>query len=168
MKKLIFCPDLKLRNIAEPIKDEFGSDWLKQLVQDMKEVMEDSKGAGLAAVQIGVNKSVIIYKDRMNSTLALCNAEIIGCFGSVKSYGEGCLSAPGFNTDVKRFKGIKVKGQTIDGDTVTIKERGFLSIVLQHEIDHLKGILILDRSKDRKAVADYTVKLFKEEINLED
>lgn len=168
MKKLIFCPDLKLRNIAEPIKDEFGSDWLRQLVQDMKEVMEDRKGAGLAAVQIGVNKSVIIYKDRRNTTHAICNAEVIGCFGSVKSYGEGCLSVPGFNTDVKRFKGVKVKGQTIDGRTATIKERGFLSIVLQHEIDHLKGILILDRSKDRKAVADYTVKLFKEEINLED
>ena len=167
MRKLIFCPDSKLRDIAESIKDEFGSDWLKQLVQDMKEVMEDSKGAGLAAVQIGVNKSVIIYKDRRNSTHALCNAEVIGCFGSVKSYGESCLSVPGFKADVKRFKAVKIKGQTIDGHTVTVKERGFLSTVLQHEIDHLKGILILDRCSDKRSVADYIEVLFKEEINEE-
>ncbi len=140
-RKLLIHPDPRLKQVAEPIIDEFGSVWLMDLVDDMEKV----KGAGLAAIQIGVNKSIIIYKDRAGTVHALCNAKIISCFGSVKSYGESCLSVPEFKADVKRFKGVKVKAQTLSGKTVTIKERGFTAIVLQHEIDHLNGIVIIDR-----------------------
>lgn len=145
-RELIFYPDERLKQIAEPIYNEFGSGWLEELVQDMTHVIETNavKGVGLAAVQVGVNKSVIIYKDRSETVHTLCNARIVRRFGKVKSYGEGCLSVPGYKADVRRAKGIKIKAQLTDGTHVTLKERGFQAIILQHEIDHLNGLEFID------------------------
>ncbi len=153
-RKILIYPNQKLDCIAEPIVDEFGSDWLKELVQDMEHTIEDN-GVGLAATQIGVNKAVIICKDRTRTVLALCNPEITGSFGEITSHDESCLSVPGMKASVKRFKGIKVKAQTIDGHTVIIKERGFQSIILQHEIDHLRGITLANRASDKEKVMYY-------------
>ncbi len=157
-RELIFYPDLRLKKIAEPIYHEFGTDWLDELVQDMVHVIETNevKGVGLAAIQIGVNKSVIIYKSRTGIVHALCNARIASRFGRIKSYSEGCLSVSGFKADIKRAKGVKVKAQTMDGTHVVIKERGLQSIILQHEIDHLNGLEFIDHiPSSNKAKQEY-------------
>lgn len=145
-RELIFYPDLRLKKIAEPIHHEFNSDWLKELVYDMIHIARTNevKGVGLAAIQIGVNKSVIVCEDRAGEMHALCNARIVKRFGKIISRGEGCLSVPGYTADIKRAKGVKVKAQFTDGTHVTIKERGFQAIILQHEIDHLNGLEFID------------------------
>lgn len=161
-RELIFYPDERLKQIAEPIYNEFGSSWLEELVQDMKHTIETNaiKGVGLAAVQIGVNKSVIIYKDRSETVHTLCNARIVRRFGKVKSYDEGCLSVPGYKADIRRAKGIKVKAQLTDGTHVTLKERGFQAIILQHEIDHLNGLEFIDHvPNNNRAKQEYTKSL---------
>ena len=146
-RKLLTYPNPKLRQVAKQLTTEFGSDQLKELVQDMESIMRANNGIGLAAIQIGVNKSVIIYKDTTGTVHSLCNARIATSFGNVTSYDEGCLSAPGFKADIKRLKGIKVKAQTVDGKPITVKTRGLEAITLQHEIDHLNGIDFADRAK---------------------
>lgn len=144
-RKLLFYPNSELKRKAEPIvAGEFSSAWIVQLVLDMKHIMQVEKGVGLAAVQIGANKSIVIYKDQTGIIHVLCNAKIAKSFGKVISKGEGCLSVPGFNADIERAKGVKVKAQTIDGKPMTVKERGFQAIILQHEIDHLNGTEFID------------------------
>jgi peptide deformylase len=145
--KLVLYPDPRLKQVAEPITDdEFGSDWLKDLVEEMKDVMMN--GVGLAAIQIGVNKSVILFSDRAGYVYALFNPEIVSRFGKVTSYEEGCLSVPGFKADVRRSKGIKIKARNIAGEPITLKERGYTAIILQHEIDHTNGKVFIDPVSD--------------------
>jgi len=136
------------------------------LVKDMEHIINTGsvEGVGLAAIQIGVNKSVIIYKDRAGSVRALCNPKIVTHFGTVTSYDESCLSIPGFRANVERFKGIKVKAQMIDGNSVTIKERGFQSIILQHEIEHLCGTLFTDHVSNKEKLANYTAESFEKKV----
>lgn len=164
-RKLLIYPAPALRWIADPVTDEFGSDWLKKLVQDMEHIINTNeiKGVGLAATQIGVNKAVIIYRDRAGTVHALCNPKIIARFGIIRSYDESCLSLPEFKVNIKRSKGVKVKAQTVDGKGIIIKERGFQAIILQHEIDHLHGMILTDRDPDRNKVAHYIIELFKKE-----
>lgn len=146
-RELLFYPDPLLRQTAEPV-DEFGSEWLKGLVYDMVQTVIEREGVGLAAAQIGVNMAVIVFKDRLEEIRVLCNPKIIGRFGRVTSYGEGCLSVIGFRGDIKRSKEIKVAGQTVDGESITLRRRGKQAIILQHEIDHLAGIEFIDRIPD--------------------
>lgn len=156
-RELVLYPDPRLKMIADPVVDEFNSAWLVQLVRDMENMIETNeiKGVGLAAIQISVNKSVIIYKDRSGVVHALCNPKIISRFGKITSYDEGCLSVPGFKADVKRSKGVKVKAQTIEGKDITVKERGYVGIILQHEIDHTNGREFIDRVANSKEKHKY-------------
>jgi len=144
---LIEYPNPILEQIAEPlVVDEFNSEWLADLVKKMEETIRQFDANGLAAPQIGVSKAVIICRDRHGLLRTLCNPEIIARSGKVKSYGEGCLSSPGFRTDLRRSKIIKVKAQTVEGAEVIFKEQGFPAIILQHEIDHVNGILLISRA----------------------
>lgn len=144
---LVEHPNPILGEVAEPITDEFGSDWLKELIDRMEEVTYHFGANGLAAVQIGVNKAVIIYKDKSGTLNTLCNPKIIARSGKVKSYGEGCLCVPGQRFDIRRSKEVKVKAHTIDGEEILVKEKGFPAIILQHEIDHLNGITVKERGE---------------------
>jgi len=144
---LVEYPNPILNETAEPITDEFGSDWLRELIAKMERIVHQFNANGLAATQIGINKAVIIYKDESGIIRALCNPKIIARSGKVKSYGEGCLCLPGRRFDIRRSKEIKVKAQTSEDEKITFKERGFTAIVLQHEIDHVNGITIIDKHK---------------------
>ncbi len=162
-KELLTYPDPALAQPAEPVEPgEFGSDWLRDLVVDMEETMA-GRGIGLAATQIGVNKAVIIYTNKAGVIHPLCNPKIVARAGRSMSYGEKCLSVPGFHADIKRSKQIVVRAQTLDGVEITIRERGILAILLQHEIDHLNGMTSIDRVLDRdKEKQEYLISLKKE------
>lgn len=143
--EIVEHPNPILSETAEPITDEFGTDQLYELVKRMERAVYQNEANGLAAVQIGVNKAVVIYKDKLGAIRTLCNPEIIARSGKVKSYGEGCLCAPGKRIDIRRSKEVKVKAKTFEGKDIIVKEKGFPAIILQHEIDHLNGICIINK-----------------------
>jgi len=121
---------------------------VKKLIHDMMETMYGSNGVGLAANQVGVLRRVIVVDasphDPEQSFFALINPVIVSEEGEIE-YEEGCLSVPECLEKVIRRKKVQVRGISPDGKEVEISEEGIAAIVLQHEIDHLNGILILDR-----------------------
>ncbi len=139
-------PEKILRKKTSPVR-EFNSD-IQKLIDDMIETMYTASGVGLAANQVGVSKQVMTIDvgsdERPASLVILINPEIISSDGEVETE-EGCLSLPGYTTFLKRAERIKVKGLDRNGEPVEIEGNGFLSRALQHEIDHLNGVLLIDR-----------------------
>ena len=121
---------------------------IRELVRDMFETMYAANGIGLAAPQIGVGKRVIVVDispvDETAAPLALVNPEIVGRQGQAEGV-EGCLSVPGVEGMVCRYESVVVRGWNEHGDPVSIEANGLLSRALQHEIDHLDGVLFVDR-----------------------
>ena len=145
LRKIQIFPDPALRKIAEPV-DRIDES-LKTLIGDMIETMHAAPGVGLAAPQVGVSQRVIVADpsagENPDLALELMNPEIISCKGSVQ-HEEGCLSLPEVEVKVQRAEQIVVKAQRLDGRMQTIEAEGYLSYILQHEIDHLNGVLIID------------------------
>lgn len=121
---------------------------LQRLIDDMIETMYASAGIGLAAPQVGVSKRIIVIDigstDEQSNLLVLINPEIVVAEDLVESE-EGCLSVPQYIAHIKRAERVVVKGLDREGNTVEIKADGLLARALQHEIDHLDGVLIIDR-----------------------
>lgn len=138
---VLIYPDPVLRQATRRIT--VFDEKLKNLLENMFETMDAYKGVGLAAPQIGVLEKIIVvsYEER---SLALINPEIIFHEGETIDE-EGCLSLPEVTMQLKRFDIIKVKAQDFEGNPVLLDEHGFFSRILQHEIDHLNGILIIDK-----------------------
>lgn len=132
-------------------------DGIKKLADDMFETMIDAPGVGLAAPQIGKSVRLITvhlpagydHDEDPEVSLKLVNPEIIKSSGTQVG-PEGCLSIPGWAGDVERFETVTVKAIDVDNRPVRIKAKGHLAVVLQHEIDHLDGILFPDRIEDKK------------------
>lgn len=139
-------PDEVLREKTEPVK-EFD-DGLQKLIDDMIETMYMAPGLGLAANQIGVLKQVMLIdistEEEESSLMVLVNPEIVLQEGELESE-EGCLSIPDYTTIVKRAEKVKVKCLDRHGEPFEIEGEGLLAKALQHEIDHLNGILFVDR-----------------------
>lgn len=119
------------------------------LVDDMIETMYAAPGIGLAAPQVGVSKRIIVIdvsvkEGEKTPLIVLINPEIVSTEGEIESE-EGCLSLPGYITTVKRAERVIVKGLNKDGREISIEGEGLLSRALQHEIDHLDGLLLIDR-----------------------
>lgn len=117
---------------------------LRQLVKSMAETMYDENGVGLAAPQVGVDKRVIVF-DVDEKLAALCNPVITEFSEETIVDDEGCLSVPGITVPVERSARVVCTGHTLDGKEITLEAEEFLARVLQHEIDHLNGVIILDR-----------------------
>jgi peptide deformylase len=117
---------------------------IQRLMDDLAETMLKAPGAGLAAPQIGVGLRVAVIKGDENQIWALANPEIVKSDGVQVGY-EGCLSYPGWVGEVARYETIVVKGRNRRGKEVRIKSTGFTARAFQHEIDHLDGILFIDR-----------------------
>ena len=121
---------------------------VKKLIHDMTETLYAANGVGLAACQVGIPQRVIVIDvnpiDPQQSLFALINPEIISEEGEIE-YEEGCLSVPDCLEKVKRRAKICVRGISPKGEEMEVSGEGTLAIALQHEIDHLNGILILDR-----------------------
>ncbi|MEO2068090.1 MAG: peptide deformylase [Desulfurobacteriaceae bacterium] len=141
-------PDEVLKKKAEAVV-EFNEE-IRNLVNDMFETMYKRGGVGLAANQVGVLKRVVVIdlnsgkENQGKEKIVLINPEIVALEGEeVKE--EGCLSLPGLYKKVKRAVFAKVKAQNLDGEEFTIEGEGLLARALQHEIDHLNGIVFIDR-----------------------
>ena len=140
-------PDKVLKEKALLV-EEINSD-IQCLIDDMIETMYAAPGIGLAAPQVGVSKRIIIVdvsmrEDEKAPLIVLINPEIAAYEGETDSE-EGCLSLPGYTTNVKRAEKVLVRGLNREGLPVEIKGEGLLSRAVQHEIDHLNGTLLIDR-----------------------
>ncbi len=133
-------PETVLRKKCEVIKAVTSRE--KRLFKDMFFTMHTFKGIGLAACQVGIPRRLIIA-DIGEGAIKLANPEIISSSGSDKMV-EGCLSVPGRTVEIKRSYQLTVKGINEKGEEVEIKAKGLLARVIQHEIDHLNGKLIID------------------------
>ncbi len=131
-----------LRKKCQEVKDV--NQEIKRLADDMAETMFEFEGAGLAAPQIGKEKRVITANLGNGKSLSLINPEILKKTGKT-IMEEGCLSLPDIFVEIKRPEKVIVEGLDKDGKKVRIKAKALLSRILQHEIDHLNGILMIDR-----------------------
>jgi peptide deformylase len=125
---------------------------LRKLVRTMAQAMYAEAGIGLAATQIGVAKRVIVL-DIDDEIMALCNPVVTSHCEELVVDEEGCLSVPGVSVPIGRYRSLTCEALSLSGDPVTIEAEDMLARVLQHEIDHLDGVLILDRAdaESRKA-----------------
>lgn len=137
-------PEPILRRKALPVKTVKEAE--RRLIEDMIETMKTSDGVGLAATQIGVCKRIIVFNASCDAWRAdaLINPVIVKRRGSEKKE-EGCLSLPGINGLVNRSTHILVEGLDMKGKPVCFEAKGLLARIFQHEIDHLDGILFIDR-----------------------
>jgi peptide deformylase len=136
-------PDPVLREAAAPVADV--DDSVRKLVADMTETMRAAPGVGLAAPQVGVQRRVLVYSlGTEEPVLALVNPEIVDSSGEQVD-DEGCLSIPGLTYPVPRAERIRVRGLDADGQPVSLEAEEFEARVIQHEVDHLDGVLFLDR-----------------------
>ncbi len=141
--KILKAPNDKLKVKASEVND---IESVQNLIDDMLETLYNTAdGIGLAATQVARNEAIIIIdlSEERNSPLILINPEVVNGENQEKGQ-EGCLSVPGYYADVDRFTKVKVKGLDRTGQEIVIENDDFLAIVLQHEIDHLKGKLFID------------------------
>ncbi len=148
------------KSLSEPSERvEKIDDELRQLIQDMGETMFAESGVGLAAPQVGVNKRLFVYdsrtedpemEDAEEAFTALINPEIIEKRGSFVSENEGCLSVVEYRADVKRAESVTVRAMDMDGNTIEFDADGLLAVIMQHETDHLDGVLFIDRISSLK------------------
>jgi peptide deformylase len=154
-----------IRIVGDPVLRERANDIteiddrLVKLIDDMFVTMYDAPGVGLAAPQVGVQKRLFVY-DTGDDPKVLINPEITGSDGEWW-FEEGCLSIPGQHFDICRPKEIEVSGVDLDGNEVSFEADEFLARVIQHELDHLNGVLMLEhldeeQLKDAKrAIREY-------------
>lgn len=157
MAKIVTVPNQKLREISKPVLvDKKTLELVKELKQTLLDAEGKMIGVGLASVQIGVPKQVFLaYSPNSKKLLTFINPKIIWFSKRTtdlkKSKFEGCLSVPGRWAIIKRAKEVKVKYLTEGGKEQVRKFSGMMAIEIQHEYDHLKGILFIDRALEQKA-----------------
>jgi len=136
-------PDKKLRTIAKPVVS--FDETIKQQVKDMFETMYEAPGIGLAATQVNFHQRIIVIdvSEQCNEPICLINPEIIEKSGEIQ-WEEGCLSVPDYYENVIRANDIKVQALNQNGETFELEASEMLSVCIQHEIDHLDGILFID------------------------
>lgn len=148
---IVKYPDPFLKTTATPV--ETVDDSVRKLIDDMIETMYHARGIGLASVQVGDARRVIVLdvpdedeneRVKGKNLMAFVNPEIIWSEGET-IFEEGCLSVPGVNADVERAARLRLKAMDRDGNPVELEAEGLLAIALQHEIDHINGILFIDR-----------------------
>jgi peptide deformylase len=123
-----------------------------RLVRSMAQVMYDAPGVGLAATQVGVQKRVIVF-DIEDGLVALCNPHIVEASEETDLDDEGCLSLPGITVPVARSVSCVCEAIDVKGAPVRLEAEGFFARVLQHETDHLDGVLIIDRATPEERLA---------------
>ena len=175
IREILEVPDPRLKVVSEPVT-EFDNE-LKALVSDMFETMYDAPGIGLAAIQVGVPKRVLVidlqrpdetaepedcgdgecghkHYPVINEKLVFINPEILDPADEMAAYQERCLSVPDIYADVERPATCRVRYQDLDGNSHEEDIEGMLATCLQHEMDHLEGILFIDHlSKLKRKMA---------------
>ena len=146
IKKILIEPDSLLRKKSDPL--ETVDDYARKLMDDMLETMYEAPGIGLAAVQIGIPKRIIVIDiskdENKKKPLFLVNPEIVFKSKNTSVYEEGCLSLPGQFAEIERPAECHLKFIDYEGKQKELKAEGLLATCVQHEIDHLDGILFID------------------------
>ena len=144
LRKVLVYPHPRLKQPAAPVAAIDTT--IHALVQDMIETMYHEDGIGLAATQLGemVRVAVIDVAETQGNPIVLINPEIVRAEGSI-SLEEGCLSIPGYRDYVPRNKSVSVKALNLEGKEFLVDGEDLLAVCLQHEIDHLNGVLFVDR-----------------------
>lgn len=160
IRPILILPDPRLRQVSEPVKAIDGD--IRRLIDDMFDTMYDAPGIGLAAIQVGVPKRVVVAdlakKDEPPARQAFINPEILESSEELSLYEEGCLSIPEIHEDVERPARVRVRYLDHDGKPQEVEAEGLLATCLQHEIDHLNGVLFIDHISKLKR--DRTLKKF--------
>jgi peptide deformylase len=160
LREIITLPDKRLRLVSEPVKQIDAG--IRKLVDDMFETMYKAPGIGLAAIQVGVAKRVITMdlskKDDSHQPQVFINPEITWQSEKVAKYEEGCLSIPDYYEEVERPAEVKVKYLDLAGKKQELEAKGLLATCLQHEIDHINGVLFIDHLSKLKR--DRVIKKF--------
>jgi peptide deformylase len=146
LREIIILPDKRLRLVSAPAKSVDPE--LRLLIDDMFETMYEAPGIGLAAIQIGVPKRVIVMdlakKDEPKEPRVFVNPQVLWRSDEKATYEEGCLSIPEFYEEVERSAKVRVKFLDVTGAEQELEASGLLATCLQHEIDHLDGVLFID------------------------
>jgi peptide deformylase len=146
LREIIKLPDPRLRLVSKPVANV--TDDIRALVADMFETMYAAPGIGLAAIQVGVPQRVVTLdlakKDEAKQPLVVINPELVWSSEERATYEEGCLSIPEFYEEVERPAQVKVRYTDLDGQAHEVEANGLLATCLQHEIDHLNGVLFID------------------------
>jgi len=160
VRDIIILPDKRLRLVSEPVKQVDAG--IKKLVDDLFETMYKAPGIGLAAIQIGVPKRVITMdlskKEDNHAPQVFINPEITWMSDQTETYEEGCLSIPEYYEEVERPAEVEVKYLGLDGKSHEVQAKGLLATCLQHEIDHINGVLFIDHLSKLKR--DRVIKKF--------
>lgn len=161
IKPLIILPDPVLRQVSKPVERVDGD--LRKLAGDMLDTMYDAPGIGLAAIQVGEPLRMLVVdlakEDETPAPHVFINPEILESSDQRSVYEEGCLSIPDYYAEVERPAAVRVKYLDRDGKLQEIEAEGLMATCLQHEIDHLNGVLFIDHISKLKR--DMVVKKFK-------
>jgi peptide deformylase len=146
LRTILHYPEPVLKKISQPVASI--DDELRTLARDMAETMYDAPGVGLAAPQVGVSRRLIVIdcapQDAPPDLIVAVNPEIIAREGEICEE-EGCLSVPEYSARIPRSAKVSARYLDLDGNTVVREAEGLLAVAFQHEIDHLDGILFVDR-----------------------
>jgi peptide deformylase len=137
-------PDAALKMEARAVED--FDDELRSLVERMKLLMVDANGIGLAATQVGVLRRLFVFQNADDEVLALVNPEIVERSDETEVADEGCLSIQGITVPVERSLEVTIAGKDENGDDVRYELDGYTARCVQHETDHLDGVLMIDRT----------------------
>ncbi len=169
LREVLQFPDPRLKRVSKPIGKM--TDELRELARDMLDVMYNEPGIGLAAPQLGVSVRMFVIdtgwndEDVQRNPRVMINPEISEREGRI-TWEEGCLSVPDYTATVERDAQIRLKGQDLDGNPIEERAEGVRAVCIQHEIDHLDGILFIDRISRLKR--SLYVKKRKKQIMAED
>jgi peptide deformylase len=145
--KILTYPDPFLTKTVKPV--EIVDDTIQEIIENMADTMYEAPGVGLAAIQAGIDKQIIVYDPSADPVKrqfsVVINPEIISMEGEMISENEGCLSVPDYRCDVRRGRVVTIRGLDRSGNPVEFCAEDFPAVILQHEIDHLNGILFIDR-----------------------
>jgi peptide deformylase len=160
VRNILILPDKRLRLLSKPVAKVDAA--TKQLVEDMFDTMYDAPGIGLAAIQIGEPRRIVTMdlakKDEPKEPQVFINPELISKSGDKNTHEEGCLSIPEYYEEVERPAAVRVRYLDLDGKQHEIDADGLLATCIQHEIDHLDGVLFIDHISKLKR--DRVIKKF--------
>jgi peptide deformylase len=146
LREILEYPDPRLREVGKPVNEVTPE--IQALVDDMAETMYAAPGCGLAATQLGIPQRIFVVdcaeEDEPSDLKVFINPEILEKDGQVV-WAEGCLSFPGVREDIKRAEKVKVKALGRDGKEFVLEADGLLAVAIQHETDHLNGVLMIDK-----------------------
>ena len=142
--KILIFPDQRLRTVAKEVLDI--NEEVKTLSNDLLETMYDGNGIGLSATQVNIHKRILVVdvSEEKDSPMIFINPTVEHLGQEEKTYGQGCLSFPGFYEDVSRPAKIKITALNLSGEEFSVEAEDLLAVAVQHEMDHLDGKIFVD------------------------